>query len=579
MKIMLFFRKVACYLKRRIVTTLLCVMLLIGCALPVSADNCATYVENISTITSNALAQVTMKVNIHLDSAVENLTFPVPLGAKDVKVNGSSARATRSGGALQVDISDFAGAYAGDYTLRFDFTLENVVLVVDKKLQIELPILCGFAYPITDLDFSVTLPGEVENRPYFTGGYRQSTMESVLNTAVQGNQISGKITTSLVDYETLTMTLEVPQKMFPSVSTYQREGNPEVIPMLIVGAVGLLFWLIFLRTLPLIRSRRTMPPEGVSAGEMGCRLTFSGADLTSMVFSWAQLGYILIHVENNGRIILHKRMEMGNERSLFEVKTFKLLFGNRRAVDGTGTHYARLAMKIARQIPGEKILCNSSPLKFRIFRVIHCIVLAIGGVCYAMNLTELTVLRVLLSIVFGIIGVVCAWCIQSGMYRIHLCDRRMLWVGIGCAVIWCILGAISGAFLVGLISALWQMAVGCLAAYGGRRTEMGRTNAVQIISFRHYLKHISKKEVHELCIADSESFFRMLPYALALNVEDAYAKCFLRYKLPTCPYLILGNRSRLSAQSWARQARNVADALDSLWHQMEIEKFAVIRVK
>lgn len=566
-------------MKRRIFAAWIAMLLLLGSALTVSADNTAPYVENISTVTSNALAQVTIKVNIHLDSAVDNLTFPVPLDAKDVKVNGSSARGSRSGGALQIDISEFAGAYAGDYTLRFDFTLEEVVNVVDKKLQLELPILCGFAYPISKLEFSVTLPGDVEKRPYFTGGYRQSTMESVLNIAVQGNQISGTTTTTLVDFETVTMTLEVPQEMFPSINIYQREGNPEIIPMLIVGAAALLYWLIFLRALPIIRSRRTMPPEGVSAGEIGCRLTFSSADLTAMVFSWAQMGYLLIHVDENGRVILHKRMEMGNERSLFEVKTFKILFGNRRTIDGTGSQYARLAAKISTQIPGEKAMCASSHTNTKIFRILNCAILAIGGVCYAMNMTELTVLRVLLSVLFGVIGIVCAWCIQSGMYRIHLRDRRMLWVGLALAALWCALGAFAGAFLVGLLSALWQMIVGLFAAYGGRRSEMGRTNASQIISFRHYLKHISKEEVYELCKANPETFFNLLPYALALNVEEDFAKCFLRRKLPSCPYLIVGNRRHLSALSWARQARRVADSLDSLWHQMQIEKFAAIRIR
>ena len=49
----------------------------------------------------------------------------------------------------------------------------------------------------------------------------------------------------------------------------------------------------------------------------GSRLTFTGADLTMMVFSWAQLGYLVIHLDDNGRVMLHKRMDMGNERSSF----------------------------------------------------------------------------------------------------------------------------------------------------------------------------------------------------------------------------------------------------------------------
>ncbi len=565
-------------MKRRIFAAFLLICVLLSGALPVYAENNASYIENITTVTSNAIAQVTLKVNIHLDSAVETITFPVPLNAKDVKVNGNSARATRSGGALQVDISSICGGYAGDYSLRFDFTLENVVTLVEKKLQLEIPILCGFAYPITEMDFAITLPDTIDKRPYFTGGYRQSTMESVLNIAVQDNMISGTTTTALVDYETVTMTLEVPSEMFPTVSTYEREGNPEVILMLIVGAVALLYWLIFLRAMPILRTRRTTPPEGVTAGELGCRLTFAGADLTMMVFSWAQLGYILIQVDDSHRVILHKRMDMGNERSLFEVKTFKALFANRRAVDGTGSHYARLALEVSQQVPGEKAMCSSSSGNIRIFRTIGSGILAVGGVCFAMNLTDLTVLQVLLGTIFGLFGIVCAWSLQGGMYRIHLRNKRVLTVSLVLGAVWIVLSIVAGVALIGIVGVLSQLLIGLAAAYGGRRSDMGRTNAQNIVSFRHYLTHIPKEDTYQLCKADPEAFFSLIPYALAMGVEDKYARCFLRRKIPTCPYLVIGNQNRRSAESWARSMRRVADTLDERWHHMQLEKFAIIHI-
>lgn len=556
----------------------LLICMVLGTALPAYAENNASFIENITTVTSNAIAQVTLKVNIHLDYAVDTITFPVPLDAKDVKVNGNSARATRSGGALQVDISSICGGYAGDYSLRFDFTLENVVKLVDKKLQLEIPILCGFAYPISEMTFAITLPDTIDKRPAFTGGYRQSTMESVLNIAVQDNMISGTTTTSLVDYETVTMTLEVPTEMFPTVSTYEREGNPEVMLMLIVGAVALLYWLIFLRALPIFRIRRTTPPEGVTAGEMGSRLTFSGADLTMMVFSWAQMGYILIQVDDSRRVILHKRMDMGNERSLFEVKTFKALFANRRSVDGTGSHYARLALEVSQQVPGEKAMCSSSSGNIRIFRTVGSGILAVGGVCFAMNLTELTVLQVLLGAIFGMFGIVCAWCLQSGMYRIHLRNKRAIYLSLALGAVWIVLSIIAGVVLIGILGALSQLLIGLAAAYGGRRSEMGRTNAQNIISFRHYLANIPKEDVYQLSKADPEAFFNLIPYAIAMGVDEKYARCFLRRKLPTCPYLVIGNRNRLSAESWARHMRRVADILDERWHHMELEKLAIIHI-
>lgn len=566
-------------MKRRVFTAALCCLLLLSCALPVFAESAASYVENITTISSDGSCMVTLRVNIHLEEVVDDLTFPLPLGAKNIELNNSSAKTSKSGGATQVDISDVVGGYVGDYSLRFDYTLDNLVTMVDDKLQLEMPILCGFSYPVTSLKFAITLPGTVETRPCFTGGYLQSTLESIMTIDTRDNLISGTVNATLDDRETIIMTMEVSEDMFKSVKTTQREGNPEVTPMLIVGALALLYWLLTLRAFPVLRTRRATPPEGVSAGELGCRLTFAGADLTTMVFTWAQLGYLLIHVDDNRRVILHKRMEMGNERSLFEVKAFKALFGNKRVVDGTGIQYARLYQKLARQVPGERAMCTSASGNVKIFRFLNCGVQIFAGVCLAMNLTELEVLQVLLAILLGAFGAVSAWKIQAGMYRVHLRDKRPLYQGLLLGGIWLILSALAGVFVIGLVTLLVQMLAGLAAAYGGRRSDMGRQNACDILSYRHYLKTISKEELLRVRRSDPEYFFNMVPYALAMGVEKSFARRCGKKRLPPCPYLITGKHSPRDAESWARQMREAADILDARHRRMEAEKFAIVRVR
>ena len=104
----------------------------------------------------------------------------------------------------------------------------------------------------------------------------------------------------------------------------------------ILTAVALVYWLIFLRTFPNRKEECMVPPPGITAGELPCRVHLLGPDLTTMVLCWAQMGYLLIQVDGR-RILLHKRMEMGNERSLFEVRTFRTVFGYRRVIDAAGS--------------------------------------------------------------------------------------------------------------------------------------------------------------------------------------------------------------------------------------------------
>ena len=88
-----------------------------------------------------------------------------------------------------------------------------------------------------------------------------------------------------------------------------------------------------------------------------------------MVFTWAQLGYLLIQTDGS-KVLLRKRMDMGNERSLFENKIFALLFGSRQTVDATGYPYAKLSRKVSAIVP------NAVSYTHLFFRLAHGYILA-----------------------------------------------------------------------------------------------------------------------------------------------------------------------------------------------------------
>ena len=155
-----------------------------------------------------------------------------------------------------------------------------------------------------------------------------------------------------------------------------------------------------------------VPPPGITAGELPCRVHLLGPDLTTMVLCWAQMGYLLIQVDGR-RILLHKRMEMGNERSLFEVRTFRTLFGDRRVIDAAGSQYAKVLRRTAAMLPGENAICATTEKKRKFYRYILCAVQVFLGICMAMNITEIAALEVVLSLAFGAIGVITAWQLQG----------------------------------------------------------------------------------------------------------------------------------------------------------------------
>ena len=573
-------------MKRRVLTLFLCLMALLSLAIPVSAENTASGISSLTTVTTDGNCVVSMTVTLRMESATTGLTFPLPLEAENIKKDGSFVKVRQTANASMVDLSSLDG-FVGETTLNFTFEMKDVVALeqLDEKtaalrepnLVLTMPLLSGFSYPVRSMRFSVMLPSNITSKPVFSSIYHQDSIESDLTYTIESNQISGTID-DLKDNETLAMTLVVPVEMFPGVSTYQRTGNPEITYMVAVGVLALLYWLIFLRTLPFGRTRRTTPPEGVTAGELGTRLTLCGGDLTMMVLTWAQLGYLLVHLDDNGRVMLHKRMDMGNERSAFEVKTFKALFGNRRVIDGTGYQYARLARKIAGAVPGKKSLCKKGSGNTKLFRILGCVMHGICGICLAMNLTVVRVLQVIFSIILFLLAAVSAWYIQEGMYRIHLRYKTPLWIGLVLCLVWTLIGIWAGVWYIPLVSVLVELLFGLMAAYGGRRSDMGRMNASNVLGLRSFLKHVTKEELLRLQHNDPEFYYNMAPYALALGVDKAFAKQFGRKKLEPCHYFVCGINGKMTAEDWNKFLHEAAEILDARQRRMALENFMAIRV-
>ena len=572
---------------RRLLALFTLVLLMVGVpVITASAESAASSVDMYCTVNSEGDCLVRTTVVIRLEGNQTGLTYPLPLDATNITMNGSSVSTRRSGSATLVDISRVTDNFVGETSLVFDYTIPETVKPEAEKvngvrrLKMTIPMLCGFEYPIEKLSFVITMPGDQMTNPaIFTSTYRQESVGSDLDYFNKGTQIIGSSTVALNDHDGLTMTMIVPQEMFPTVSTYVREGNPEIVPMGICAGLALLYWLLFLRTLPLIRSRTSTAPEGITAGELGCRLTLAGGDLTMMVFSWAQLGYLLIHMDDNGRVLLHKRMDMGNERNQFENKIFKALFGSRRVVDATGMQYARLTRKVAGIVPSERNMYKGNSGNVKIFRGLACGSQIFCGICVAMNMTTVPALQVLLSIILSVFGAVSAWLIQDVAYRTHLRGKVPVYIGMVCFLLWILLGWLCGQILIPLCCVLGQWLMGYFAAYGGRRSDLGRHDAGQVLGLRRYLKRLPREEIGRLLANDPDYFFNMAPYALAMGVINPYARTFGRRKLEQCPYLYTRVTGKRTAEEWGHLMADAADMMDAKSRQMLVEKWTAIQIR
>lgn len=544
---------------------LLSVFLIIICmALPVSADSSASSYDFRATVESSGVAQVTVLLNLHLESPQEDLSFPVPANAYDIRVNGTKPSTSRRGETLLLDLDRILGAVTGDFTLSITYSLPDVVdeAELEGMLLLNVPILCGFSLPIDSASFAVVLPQAPGGRPTLTSTYYQTRIEEHLALDIQENQIQGRISTRILGSDWLTMTLQVHEDMFPQKRRPVWNMDSSDLAMIGFSLAAVIFWLVFLRCLPPRAIRRTTGPDSTTAGDIGAALTQTQPDLSMLVMQWAQLGYILIQLDDGGRVLLHKRMNMGNERSQHEVRIFRSLFGAKSMIDGTGSRYAVLNRKVAMGKPGVHGLFRRESGNPLVFRILMAIVGLFGGISVGAAMGDGTALKDLLSVLLGIFGLGSAWLIQEGCKYLHLRNKTLVWVSLGLWGIWILLGHLALEPIVATCVFTGQLLAGLAAAYGGRRTELGKQTSAQILGLRRFMKTATREELQQILAANPEYFHTLAPYALAMGVDQKFARRFGSLRMPPCPYLTTGRDGHMTALEWSQLLRSAVGILD-----------------
>ena len=570
---------------RRFLVLLFCLLLVLGLCTGVSAaDNTRAYSVNIfATVSSDGSCDVTTTVTLHVESPAETLTYPVPVNASNITLNGSPVLTEKTEQARLVDLSKTLGGMSGDFSFTIGYAIHSAVDPVvsesgeesteaaPRKLQLELPMLAGFPYPIDELQFSVNLPGMISQNPSFVSGYHQANIEKDLTYSVSGGNIAGRSWTSLKDHETLTMYLVANEELFPQTRAELPEVEGVTALIGICAGVALLYWFVFLRNYLPLRDFPAVAPEGFGAGQLGTVLTMAGTDLSLMAFSWAQLGYVILRMDRRGRVFLIKRMDMGNERTTFEQKCFYQLFSRRDMVDTSAMAFQRMFQSVGLQKSAQQLFRRKGTGSVKLFRMLMAIAGLLSGTCFGILLGNMLDYGWFFMLILSAVGLVCSWNIQAWPQGMFLHHRSRLFVAVVLCILWLALGIAIGQFWLALLAVLIQVLAGFLAAFGGRRTEEGRMAMGQTLSLRRYFKKLTEKQVQQLCRENPEVFFDMAPYAIALGCDGAFARRFGKSRLPACPYIQASNTRGLTAQQWSQLMRNILEGMTARQRKLPLE--------
>jgi len=558
---------------RRLFLVFVLILLLVTMGTQVFAANSATSAKADVIVIADGSCQVSINMTLHLDAVADPLLYPVPLDATGVMLNGSRVTASKDGDLRYVDLGRELGQVTGDISFILQYSLSDVVHLTETETQqLELPILCGFAYTIEKMEFSVSMPGNVEAKPAFTSGYHQAAIEKDLSCTTEGAKITGVALKPLKDHETLTMLLPVSDEMFPLSIVEIQSPATAAKAVAICAGLALLYWLLTLRHLPLRLDSAAELPEGVDPGTVGCALGLQGMDLSLSLLHWAQLGYIGLHRNRDGHIILHKRMEMGNERTDAERRCFYKIFGKRDRADTASLAYAELQRSLAARPVRVREMFRKHSGNPRIFRFLASGMGLFGGAGIGLMMGSGVAIGGFLIVIMGLLGALSGWFITGWARSLQLHRQGGLVTGLVLAAGWLLLGLISGAFMLGLWMVLGLLLAGLLLRIGGRRTELGHQIGGQLRGLRRYLRGVGTATVRQRTQTDPDYFFRMFPCAMALGVEKQFAQAFGGMRLNKCPWLTGAGNEDMNALQWCRLLRKVVESMEERASKLPMEK-------
>ena len=552
---------------KRLGAMLLIPFLILFLFTPALAADSAQHIESNATMASDGSCRVQLRLRLQLDQPVQALTLPLPASARDIFVNHQPVTGQKEAQRVVVQLPSLS---VGVHDLQVEYTLQGLVNL--KTGELTLPLLSGFALPIQEMEFSLMLPGNITGKPQFTSGYHQQLIQNQIATSISGNTLTGKLQTALKDHETLVLTMDVDPALFTQAKQplIHIERWSLVIWGCVLVAIGY-FLLTLLPRYPRIR-RCSSPPEGISAGEVGTCLTGCGTDLTLLVLTWAQLGYLTLQPDARGRVLLHKRMSMGNERSAAENRWFLQLFGAKTTIDGTGMHYAQLCRKVAAKAPLLQLMFARRSGNRWVFRALCCLAGLLGGVRLGLELANNTGGQVVLAMLLGGGMALLSYWIQSGGKCLPLRDKTPLLIALGCGAAWLLLGLLTHHLGTTLCMVLFQFLAGICAAYGGKRSELGKRSMANLLGLRSHMVGTKAFDLQQLMRKNPNYFYELAPYALAMGVDRKFARHFGKEPLPEDSYLDLGHHHGLTAAQWAAQLRRTVDLLNKRQKRLPLER-------
>lgn len=433
----------------------------------------------------------------------------------------------------------------------------------------------GWQAPIKECTFTVTFPRPIEaNRVFLTGGrYGSTAQRGTYEISADGRTISGAAH-DLKAGEALTLRVEMDEGYFSEVTPFV-----DYTIALTVGSLALIALMIFHALtlfsrygreevfVPVVRYEA---PTGLSPLEVGYLAdgVVDNKDLTSMLFYWADKGYLTIEERGKREFIFTKNADLvgapAHENKLFvdffaagdgTTVTLKQLEKGKLAASMT-----KVKEMVRTYFKGQRRLTDATAERKRTFALLYgpvsVLLVAIASTIsaddgYLVILALIGFFNFAMALLFAY-RLEQTWLVGSKVKRLfkYVASALLLIMIVGS--VWFISFEALGhgplySLVVALALALSPFLFGILAIVTAKRSSYAQRALEEIAGYKEFIKAVEKPRLALMVESDPQLFYHVLGYAIVLGLESVWAKKF--------------KGIAIEQASWYTGPRPIADAL------------------
>lgn len=422
------------------------------------------------------------------------------------------------------------------YCITYDYCISNS-FVNGNVLPLN-PVGMGNDCQIKNATVKLILPDGYQSAVRYVGKYGNTDSDTNFEVSTQNGRTVLTTSAQLNKFEGITFDIT-----FASGSIH---SYFDFTPYLFIIAAVILILIVILLKLFVFNKPTLTPivnfeaPEGMDPLMMGKLIDnrVNPEDVTSLIFYWADKGYIKINLDNKDNPTLIRIMPLPDTATSYEQLVFNGLFKKGDAVKTSDlkyvfyTTYEKAKADINSKTKG---LHNSLSTGISIlFAILGGLVIGLAPLILGMATvhSSLTYLYGFLALVPALVLYAFSEAIKYNSLK-NKPSKTRLFTGL------LALGVLAGSGLLIIIIpssllpivpkcilCVLSLAIPAISVMLVCRTESYNEKLNHIVGFRSFIVHAEKDRLEALLESDPQYYYHVLPYAQVLNVSDIWSDKF-----------------------------------------------------